>query len=148
MATRLPMTDAERKQRVRRHVFSVNGSAVFLDVIRELLEEERYNITTTNFVPRTHDQIVAVHPDLLIVDLVVGVASGWALLEELSADPRTAELPVIVTSTDHRLLADPEQLAHEGSDQRFLLKPFDVDALVALVNELIGPAETHTTESE
>jgi hypothetical protein len=44
----------------RQHIFVVNGSVEFLDVVRELLQEERYNVTTTNFVPRTFHQRTAV----------------------------------------------------------------------------------------
>ena len=42
--------------------------------------------------------------DLIIVDLVVGIRSGWDLLEELQRFASTSGIPVIVTSTDQRLL--------------------------------------------
>jgi hypothetical protein len=42
---------ATPEQMRRQHIFVVNGSAEFLDVVRELLQDEHYNVTTTNFVP-------------------------------------------------------------------------------------------------
>jgi hypothetical protein len=37
----------------RKHIFCVNSSPTFLDLLRELFQDERYNVTTTNFVPHT-----------------------------------------------------------------------------------------------
>jgi CheY-like chemotaxis protein len=49
------MNAAERHQRERQHIFVVSGASEFLDIVRELLESEEYNVTTTNFVPKTFD---------------------------------------------------------------------------------------------
>ena len=57
----------DRSQEARKHVFAINGSPAFLNVIREVFQEEGYNVTTTNFVPASFDQIVALRPDALIV---------------------------------------------------------------------------------
>jgi CheY-like chemotaxis protein len=124
----------------RKHIFVVNGSPDFLDVVRELLQEERYNVTTTNFVPRTFDQIEALDPSLLIIDLAVGIMAGWELLERLSRTAATRDIPVIVVSTDPTYLdtvrADP---ARYGG-QRLLRKPFELGDLLTMVDDLIGPA--------
>jgi CheY-like chemotaxis protein len=98
------MTEAEREQMARKHIFVVNGSAEFLDIVRDLLQDEQYNVTTTNFMPRTFEQIHALRPELLIIDLVVGQQAGWDLLERLRNEAITRGIPVIVTSTDKRLL--------------------------------------------
>jgi hypothetical protein len=63
---------AERRQMVRKHGFVVNGSPAFLDVVRELLQDERCNVTTTNYVPHAFDQIASLAPDRLLVDLATG----------------------------------------------------------------------------
>ncbi len=140
MTAGMPISEPERQQMRRKHVFSVNGSSAFLDVVRTLLEDERYNITTTNFVPRTFEQIASLQPDLLIIDIVVGIQSGWELLEALARDAETAAIPVIVCSTDDRSLDEAERMAAMGSERRYLLKPFDIEQLLALVHELIGEA--------
>ena len=140
MTTGAPISEPERQQMGRKHIFSVNGSSVFLNLVRDLLEVERYNITTTNFVPRTFEQIASLQPDLVIIDIVVGIQSGWDLLEALARGAETAAIPVIVCSTEHRSLAEAERLAAQGSQRRYLLKPFDIEQLLALVHELIGEA--------
>ena len=130
----------EAAQRNRQHIFAVNASPAFLDLIRELLQGEAYNVTTTNFVPGTFAQIEVLRPDLLLIDLVAGERSGWDLLNHLQADADTRGLPVIVFSTLPHLLEQARGLDTPGGTRRFLEKPFDIDALLALVEELIGPA--------
>ena len=131
---------AERRQMGRKHVFAVNGSPAFLDVVRQLLQDERYNVTTTNYVPHTFDQIASLAPDLLLVDLATGRRAGWELLERLHAAAATRRVPVLITSTDPHLLAEAEATAARYGGDRFLVKPFDLDVLLEAVRELIGGA--------
>ena len=131
---------AERRQMKRKHVFAVNGSPAFLGVVRELLQDERYNVTTTNYVPHTFDQIASLEPDLLLVDLATGRRAGWDLLERLHAAAATRGVPVLITSTDPHLLVEAEALAARYGGDRFMVKPFDLDVLLEAVQTLIGSA--------
>jgi CheY-like chemotaxis protein len=131
---------ATPEQMQRQHIFVVNGSAAFLDVVRELLQEELYNVTTTNFVPKTFKQIETAQPSLLIVDLIHGERAGWDLLAEVRLEAATREIPVILVSTSEQLLekAKTEQVIWGGD--RYFLKPFSLDALLQAIQELVGPA--------
>lgn len=134
------MDAEERRQRSRKHVFAINGAAEFLNVVRELLEDEEYNVTTTNFVPNSLAQIVALEPSLIIIDLAISVRAGWDLLEQLHQDALTHGIPVIVVSTNEKILdevrADPSRYGGE----RFIGKPLDIDVLISAVEDLIGKA--------
>ena len=140
MPNTIPMGAPEGDQMGRPHIFVVNGAPDFLNLMRELLQDEAYNVTTTNFVPDTFDQIVAAHPDVLIVDLVVGRRAGWDLLEALHAGAATAGIPLIVVSTDPALLARAEELASRYGAAGLLIKPFNLDDLLALIATALRPA--------
>jgi DNA-binding response OmpR family regulator len=131
---------AEQQQMLRKHVVAVNSEPDFLEVIRTLLHEERYNVTTTNHVTTTFESIVALNPDLVIIDLLFGRDTSWELFLRVSCDPLTAELPLIVTSTDEILLERARETALDGATRDYLLKPFELDDLVAKVQALIGVA--------
>ncbi len=131
---------AEQSQRGRQHVFVVNGSPDFLNLMRELLQEEHYNVTTTNYVPQTFDQVAVLHPSLLVVDLEIGVRAGWDLLAALRDGALTRGIPVIVVSTDHRLLERAEREQVPGNTRRYVVKPFDLEVLLTTIRELIGVA--------
>lgn len=134
------MESGEQTQRKRQHIFAVNGAVDFLDVIRELLQEEEYNVTTTNFVPETYEQIAALQPNLLIIDLAVGMKAGWELLERLTDEADTRGIPVIVVSTSPQILNEIKSDPERFGGQRFLRKPVNLDQVLETVDELIGKA--------
>jgi CheY-like chemotaxis protein len=131
---------ATPEQMQRQHIFVVNGSADFLDIVRELLQDEQYNVTTTNFVPLTFQQIEIARPSLLIVDLIHGEMAGWDLLAELRDEAGTRDIPVILVSTSKQLLEKAETERVIWGGDRYVLKPFSLDALLQAIQELIGPA--------
>jgi CheY-like chemotaxis protein len=136
-----PLTAAgEAAQMGRRHVLVVNRAPEFLHLVGALLQDERYNVTTTNHVSRTFDLIAALGPDLLLVDLTVGERAGWALLERLHAAAATRGIPVIVSAADPALLARARAGGARYGGARFLPTPLDLDALLAAVAQLIGMA--------
>ena len=130
----------DRCQEQRKHIFAINGSPDFLNVIRDLFQEEHYNVTTTNYVPNSFEQIAALDPDALIVDIVVGQRVGWELLEQLHAEAATTGIPVLIVSTDPRLLERAQEQAARFGDHRYLIKPFGLDDLLAQIREMIGAA--------
>ncbi len=131
---------AEQSQMGRQHVFVVNGSPDFLNLMRELLQDERYNVTTTNFVPQTFDQVAALQPSVLVVDLEIGVRAGWDLLAAQRDGGLTRGIPVIVVSTDPDLLERAEREQVVGDTRRSVVKPFDLDEILAAIRDLIGVA--------
>lgn len=125
-------------QNERAHIFCVNGSPDFLDLLREFFQTEHFDVTTTNFVPRTYDQIAALQPDLLLIDLVIGQTVGWELLERLQLEALTNRIPVIVASTNDDLLERARQNQARYGAEYYILKPLDLDDLLAAVNKLLG----------
>lgn len=95
---------ATPRQMQRQQIFVINGAPEFLDIVRELLQDERYNVTTTNFVPRTFEQITGLPPQLLIVELAFGEDAGWDLLAQLRRGAATNAIPVVLVSTQLKLL--------------------------------------------
>jgi DNA-binding NtrC family response regulator len=134
------MSAAEHQQRARKHVFVVNGAPEFLNLMRELLQEDDFNVTTTNYVPDTYKTIEVLAPDLIVADLVVGQRAGWELLEQLRKGAATQGIPVILASTDPNLLARAEADTERYGEHESFVKPFDVDKVLALVHEVIGSA--------
>jgi DNA-binding response OmpR family regulator len=130
----------DRSQEQRKHILAINGAPEFLNVIRDLFQDEGYNVTTTNFVPNSFEQIAALAPDALIVDIVVGQRVGWELLEQLNAAAATTGIPVLIVSTDPKLLERAQEQAARYGKNRYLIKPFGLDDILAQIREMIGEA--------
>jgi CheY-like chemotaxis protein len=130
----------EQQQMARKHILVVNGAPEFLDFVRILFQEEGYNVTTTNFVPRTFDIVEALDPDLVIVDLVAGQEAGWSLLTELHDAVTTRGIPLLLTSTAQGLLARAQDEQSRYGTHAVIAKPMDIDELLKSTHEIIGDA--------
>jgi len=140
MTERVTTPEEERAQAQRKHILGVNGHPPFLELLREILQDEQFNVTTTNYVPQTFDLITALKPDLIIVDLVVYHLAGWELLDRLHQDVVTHRIPLLLTSTDQTLLDRAKAEAARYGDHPVLVCPFDIADLLQAIDELIGKA--------
>jgi CheY-like chemotaxis protein len=69
-------------------------------------------------------------PCLVLLDLMMPVMSGFAFLEELTQRPDRERVNVLLISAN----AQVEQLARGKSVVGFVRKPFDLDDVLALVD--------------
>jgi len=124
----------------RQHIFVVNGDPDFLNTMRSLLQDERFNVTTTNYVPQTFDQIAELQPALLLVHLAIGEQAGWDMLKRMQDEAVTHEIPVIATSptTEYLARARTDQ-EHYGTDH-FRAVPLDYHRIMAAIDDLVGAA--------
>ena len=77
-------------------------------------------------------------PQVVVLDLMMPLVSGWDVLQERLGDPVLSKIPVIIISANR----EPE-LA-KAVDQgicAFLPKPFDISALSALVRACVGQGD-------
>jgi CheY-like chemotaxis protein len=75
------------------------------------------------------------HPEIIVLDLMMPVMDGYGVLAELSKDPRTANVPVVVLSA--RAIPDEAERAVEAGARRFLEKPFDPELLAHELDDLL-----------
>lgn len=74
------------------------------------------------------------HPDVVVLDLMMPILSGWDVLRERAHDADIRKIPVILVSANR----DPEiATAVDAGICAFLPKPFDITALSALVRSCI-----------
>jgi CheY-like chemotaxis protein len=110
--------------------------------IREFLsmwfEQEGHRVIEAAHGRQALDQISTAsdRPDLVVSDVMMPVIGGLELCRILKRDPSTVNIPVVLMSAAHpRALTDAIADAVIG-------KPFDLEALEALVERLL-PAPDH-----
>lgn len=115
------------------HIVVVNDTQEILELFREILEDEGYRVSLYSFAFNDLDTLIALEPDLVVLDFMIGGEShGWQLLQKMKMDRRTATIPVIVCSAALRLLQELE--GHLSTKNvGIVLKPFDIDDLVVEV---------------
>lgn len=85
------------------------------------------------------DLMRAHHPDVVVLDLMMPMVSGWDVLRERLNEPELSRIPVIIVSANR-----DAELAHavDKGICAFLPKPFDIGTLSALVRSCVQP-EAH-----
>jgi CheY-like chemotaxis protein len=68
-------------------------------------------------------------PSLVLVDLIMPVMDGWEFTEQVRRRPDWAQVPIVLLSGDEELLNQ----TRERGVTACLLKPFELDELVAVV---------------
>ena len=123
----------------------VNDSPEFLALMDDLLSSLGHESVGFQAVEASIEDLVASRPDLLIVDLRIEETpqqiSGWELLVLARSHPMLVNAPVILCTADvwelKKRSADLERIA----GVHVQVKPFDVDRMTSLVNQLIGTGE-------
>jgi DNA-binding response OmpR family regulator len=74
-------------------------------------------------------------PDMILLDIMLPGIDGWRVAEELAADHRTREIPVIFLSAR----SDPadELRGYELGGVGYVTKPFDAEALGATLETFL-----------
>lgn len=103
------------------------------DIVQELLEEKGYDVIPARTGRQALDFLSMdprSPPDLVVLDLMMPIVTGWQVLEAIQHDPVLAKVPVVIvtaTSQDR-----PTGAA------AFLRKPFRVEALLEAIERLNG----------
>jgi CheY-like chemotaxis protein len=123
----------------RPRISVVNDNEDFLELMSAILDEDAgYDVTLFDGERTSIAQLAESAPDLVIVDLLLGGASGWELVTLCRADERLAGTPIVVCSADVASLREREdELAHVAN-LHVLPKPFSIDQVTELVEQLVG----------
>jgi CheY-like chemotaxis protein len=121
----------------------VNDNPEFLDLVHDILEDDRYEVTTIDGdQPDALARIRASRPDLLMIDIRMGTDTlhGWRVAQEVRADPGFDRLPILLCSADLLALENIAGDLAEDHHIRALAKPFTIDDLTQTIDELLAEA--------
>ena len=111
-----------------------DDAAIRRMIIAALKREGDYGLIEAANGKEALDLMRSENPDVVVLDLMMPVLSGWDVLHERQADPKLRAIPVILISANR----DPEiASAVDKGICAFLPKPFDIGALGALVKSCI-----------
>ena len=123
----------------RPRISVVNDNADFLELMSAILDEDAgYDVTVFSGESTSIDQIAAADPQLIIVDLLLGGASGWEIVTLARAHDQLARVPIVICSADVIALRDRATELEQVGNVHVLSKPFSIDEVTGLAERLIG----------
>ena len=134
-------------------VLVIDDEAAIRLLCRVNLEAERMQVDEAADGRAGLEQARSVRPDVILLDVMMPGLDGWQVAEELVADERTKDIPIVFlpARADFR---DRERGLEAGGDD-YLTKPFNPVELAALIEDLLarlsrgeGPAIRHERIAE
>lgn len=129
-----------------RTVLIVEDDAASVDIFSTILRHGGYQVLSARTAAEGASVAREHVPDLVVVDLGLPDTPGFGLLDELTDDPVTAHIPLIVC-TVHVFEHDENRARRAGGDL-FLHKPIEPSELLRQVDQLLQspPAPTPIAE--
>ena len=116
-------------QKTAKRILIVDDEQDILEFLRVLLEEEGYEVATSDkgeFLEQLHNDRL---PHLILVDVLLSGKDGRAIVKHLKSQPETMHIPVIMFSAHPSAYKTALQA---GADD-FLAKPFAIGELLAKI---------------
>jgi CheY-like chemotaxis protein len=120
-------------------VLVVDDEPDVVTMFTHALEGEHFEVVTA------YDGIAAIdiaesdHPDVILLDIMMPMMSGYEVLQQLRTNPQTQRIPVICVTSAH------SDEAREGSKaagaQALLVKPFKPAELIAQIRRILARSQ-------
>lgn len=126
------------KTRASARLLVVEDDRDIRDAVVEILQDEGYEVAAASDGQEALDHLRsgAPRPDLILLDLMMPVMSGYQFRQEQLAIPELASIPVLVITADVNARAKVESLKAAG----FVQKPLKIQPLLGRVAELLSAA--------
>ncbi len=112
-------------------ILVVDDDPAILDVVVDILEMSDYKVKTATNGAEALAQIRSEQPAAVLLDLMMPVMDGWEFLRRCRCGPPCAGVPVAIMSAAH----DAASATSLGA-QAYLPKPFEIDAVLDVVDRL------------
>jgi twitching motility two-component system response regulator PilH len=116
-------------------VLIVEDDPASLDIFETILRHGGYDVVTAQTAAEGVEKAREVVPAVVVVDIGLPDGLGFGVLDELSDDPSTEHIPLIVC-TVHVFEHDQVRARRAGADV-FLRKPVEPSHLLESVNRLL-----------
>lgn len=111
-------------------VLAIDDDPAVLDLIARRFKKEGFSIETASTGQEGLLRARQLHPDAIILDVLMRDMNGWSVLAALKADPQLAEIPVIMST-----ILDDRNLGFTLGASDFLTKPIDNQRLTRLLSK-------------
>jgi DNA-binding response OmpR family regulator len=99
-----------------------------------LLERAGFEINAEANGRRALETVLSDAPDVLILDVMLPDLDGYEILRQVRADPRTAELPILMLTAKGQ--KEDRETALECGADLFITKPFSNSDIIDAIEQL------------
>jgi two-component system, sensor histidine kinase and response regulator len=137
LPTEPPMTPlhapSQNAGEIGRYVMVIDDDVEITEVIEKMLRIEKFGVYIINNPLKAMAAARELHPDVILLDIMMQYKDGFQVLRDLREDPETREIPVVIIS-----MFDNRSLTAELGAVDSLVKPFSRFQLYGKINQALG----------
>jgi DNA-binding response OmpR family regulator len=126
------MNDTESK-----YIICIEDEPEMIDLIRLILGRRGFNVVGAAGGKEGLEKVQAEPPDLILLDLMMPDMDGWEVYQQIKADEKTKNIPVIVVTAKAQSI-DKVLGLHIAKVDDYIAKPFSPQELLASVDKVFG----------
>ena len=117
------------------HILVVDDSPTETHIISTTLEKHGHRISVAVDGKDGVEKATQIIPDLILMDVVMPELNGFQATRQLTQQPATAHIPVIMVTTKDQ--KTDKMWAERQGAKGYITKPFDEEELIQEVNRLL-----------
>lgn len=115
----------------KKTVLVADDDLPILEVINIILQEKGYEVITVSDARAIEKTLKENAPDLILLDIWLSGQDGRDVTKRLRSNKGTRDIPIVFISAQNNV----QKIAAEAGADGYLEKPFDIDHLVAVVEQ-------------
>ena len=127
--------------RPRKSILCIEDEPEMIDLIRLILSRKGFEVIGATSGMEGLDIIHKKSPDLVLLDLMMPDMDGWEVYQQIKADEKTRDLPVIIVTAKAQCI-DKVLGLHIAKVDDYIAKPFSPQELLASVENVLSKQES------
>jgi two-component system, OmpR family, response regulator VicR len=120
-----------------KNILCVEDEPEMIDLIRLILARKGFNVQGAAGGVEGIRLIRELHPDLVLLDLMMPDMDGWEVYQQMKADPALRDIPVIVVTAKAQNI-DKVLGLHIAKVDDYVAKPFSPQELIDSVDKVLN----------
>jgi len=117
-------------------ILIIDDDENFLKTTQDILQDAGYGSSILSDPMKAEEYIEKDKPDLIIIDIIMPLRSGFNILEDFESRNIYQDIPkIFLTALDD---SNEKMVAHGLGVKAYIVKPFDPDDLISKIKECLG----------
>lgn len=117
-------------------ILIVDDSPTEIHVLRTMLEKNGYNVSCASSGEEGIEKARVEQPDVILMDVVMPGMNGFQAARQITGNPETSNIPVIIVSTKDQETDKVWGLRQGAKD--YITKPAVEKELIAKISNILG----------
>lgn len=123
------------------HILIIDDSPTEVHVFRNMLLNNDLEVSVARNGEEGIEKAIEIKPDCILMDVVMPGKNGFQATRDLSRNPATSTIPVIIITTKDQETDKIWGMRQGARD--YIVKPADEQDLIARIKRVLGSGNSH-----